>query len=117
VVVGVGNGDPICIEPPQSTTRSAFHGLARAIVRTTQDSASPAWHRKRLLEIMRGPQTVDVVPPGQEVRAATYIQVTATAQGIAGSVSVTIGLSQNPAVDGVLAVAQANSANVTLSLA
>ncbi|MEG3089774.1 beta-galactosidase GalA [Sphingomonas sp. PB4P5] len=32
-VIGVGNGDPTCLEADQATQRSAFHGLAQAIVR------------------------------------------------------------------------------------
>jgi beta-galactosidase len=34
-VIGVGNGDPSCIEPDKAVTRSAFNGLARAILQTT----------------------------------------------------------------------------------
>uniref|UniRef100_UPI003B3B6014 glycoside hydrolase family 2 TIM barrel-domain containing protein n=1 Tax=Sphingomonas sp. TaxID=28214 RepID=UPI003B3B6014 len=32
-IIGVGNGDPTCLEPDHATVRSAFHGLAQAIVR------------------------------------------------------------------------------------
>ena len=35
-VAGVGNGDPACQEPSQASWRSAYHGLARGIVRQAQ---------------------------------------------------------------------------------
>ena len=38
-VAGVGNGDPACQEPSQVGWRSAYHGLARAIVRVTVDAS------------------------------------------------------------------------------
>jgi beta-galactosidase len=34
-LIGVGNGDPSCHEPDKSDSRSAFNGLAQAIVQTT----------------------------------------------------------------------------------
>jgi beta-galactosidase len=34
-LIGVGNGDPSCHEPDKGSTRSAFNGLAQAILQTT----------------------------------------------------------------------------------
>ena len=34
-LIGVGNGDPTCHEPDKANSRSAFNGLAQAIVQTT----------------------------------------------------------------------------------
>jgi len=34
-VVGVGNGDPSCHEPDRASSRSAFMGLVRAVVQST----------------------------------------------------------------------------------
>ena len=34
-LIGVGNGDPSCHEPDKASSRSAFNGLAQAIVQTT----------------------------------------------------------------------------------
>ena len=31
-VVGVGNGDPSCLEPDRGHVRTAFNGLVRAVV-------------------------------------------------------------------------------------
>jgi beta-galactosidase len=37
-LIGVGNGDPSCHEPDHADSRSAFNGLAQAIVQTTQEA-------------------------------------------------------------------------------
>jgi hypothetical protein len=39
IVIGSGNGDPANQEPNHASTRSAYHGLVRALVRVTQTSA------------------------------------------------------------------------------
>jgi beta-galactosidase len=36
-LIGVGNGDPSCHEPDKADSRSAFNGLAQAIVQTTHN--------------------------------------------------------------------------------
>lgn len=41
-LIGVGNGDPSSHEPDQSASRSAFNGLAQAIVQTTFKSGKIA---------------------------------------------------------------------------
>ena len=33
-LIGVGNGDPTCLEPDKGSSRSVFSGLAQAIVQT-----------------------------------------------------------------------------------
>jgi beta-galactosidase len=37
-LIGVGNGDPSSHEPDKASSRSAFNGLAQAIVQTTHES-------------------------------------------------------------------------------
>ena len=37
-LIGVGNGDPSCHEPDKASSRSAFNGLAQAIVQTTKEA-------------------------------------------------------------------------------
>lgn len=37
-LIGVGNGDPSCHEPDKADSRSAFNGLAQAIVQTTREA-------------------------------------------------------------------------------
>lgn len=39
-LIGVGNGDPSCHEPDKANSRSAFNGLAQAIVQTTHDAGT-----------------------------------------------------------------------------
>jgi beta-galactosidase len=39
-LIGVGNGDPSCHEPDKADRRSAFNGLAQAIVQTTRESGA-----------------------------------------------------------------------------
>merc|ERR1712232_1070099 len=39
-VIGVGNGDPHCLEPDKATSRHAFHGLARVIVQSSEVGAA-----------------------------------------------------------------------------
>jgi len=34
-LIGTGNGDPSCHEPNKANSRSAFNGLAQALVQTT----------------------------------------------------------------------------------
>jgi len=40
-ILGVGNGDPSCLEPDKASGRSAFGGLARVIVQSLQGVAGP----------------------------------------------------------------------------
>ena len=39
-IIGVGNGDPACLEYNQVNNRSAYHGYARAVVQVTLDCMS-----------------------------------------------------------------------------
>lgn len=110
-VAGVGNGDPACQEPSHAPWRSAYHGLARAIVRVTLDaSGSPAERALRAavnVEAGRGAagrsSTILLGPAGA---APTNITVTASAPGLPPATFV-VPLSVDPA-DSVLAVAAAS---------
>ena len=106
-IIGVGNGDPTCHEPNKATWRSAYHGLARVIVQTTKDSASPANHRRRLLEIdADGGQRTTITPPGEEKSILdNSIVVQATAEGLTSG-SVSIPVSTDMSRHGVLASAE-----------
>ena len=104
-IVGVGNGNPACHEPNQATWRSAYHGLARAIVQVTMDQASPQLHRKRLMQIDRdGGVRTTIVAPGYEQQPLEDIVVEVSAEGL-GSAQVTIPVSTDADRDGVLSVA------------
>ena len=112
-VAGVGNGDPACQEPSQANWRSAYHGLARAIVRVTLDaSGSPAERALRAqVNVEAGLGAAarsSTILQGPSSAAPTSITVTASAPGLAAA-SFSVPLSVDPA-DSVLAVAAASVA-------
>ena len=105
-IIGVGNGDPSCHEPNQVSWRSAYHGLARAIVQVTQDDASSSLHRKRLMQIDRdGGIRTHVVPPQGTSTADDAIVVEVSVDGL-GTSSVSIPVTSDEYTHGVLAVAK-----------
>jgi len=63
-LIGVGNGDPSCHEPDKGTTRSAFNGLARALVQAT-DQAGTIQVRATAPGLNPGSTTVKTIPPKQ----------------------------------------------------
>ena len=81
-ILGVGNGDPSCHEPNKASWRSAYYGLARAIVQVTQNAASSLHHRKCLIQIDRdGDVRTHIVPPGDTSPRDDAIVVQASAIG------------------------------------
>lgn len=105
-IVGTGNGDPSCHELNQIPQRSAYHGLARAIVQVTEDSSSSSVHRKRLLQIDRDGGTLTrIVHPGGTSTADEAIVVEASVDGL-GTSSVSIPVTSDEYTHGVLAVAK-----------
>jgi beta-galactosidase len=63
-LIGVGNGDPSCHEPDKGSSRSAFNGLAQALVQTTNETGtveilaeSPGLKPFRLLLSAKAPGT------------------------------------------------------------
>ena len=115
-VIGVGNGDPACRQPHQVAWRSAYNGLARAIIKVTEDAASSAVTRALLLEIdvETGRSTVTVADPKSPGVALTPITVRASVPGLSSG-SITIEVSANADADGVLATAR-TSLRVPISL-
>jgi hypothetical protein len=105
-IIGVGNGDPSCHEPNHVSWRSAYHGLARAVVQVTQDSSSSSLHRKRLMQIDRdgGLRTL-IVLPGDTSTRDTAIVVEASVDGLETS-SVSIPVTSDGYNHGILAVAK-----------
>ena len=114
-VLGVGNGDPMCKEPHQAPWRSAYSGLARAVIKVTQDAASSAATRALIREIdaESGLSTVAVLDPAQPFDA-TPITVRASAPGL-GSATIEVAVSPDTAMDGILAAAK-SSLRVPISL-
>ncbi len=108
---GTANGDPADQQPVRSATRTAYHGLARAVIRVTQASAvaargglDPA-DALALLALVN--PDAAVVPLGGAPPPA--ITVAASAPGLLGA-TISIATSVLADVDGVLAVAAANVA-------
>ena len=105
-IIGVGNGDPSCHEPNHVPWRSAYHGLARAIIQVTEDNATSVEHRRRLLQIDReGGVRTRIIPPEASIKASKEIVVEASVAGL-GSSSVSIPVSSDAATDSVLSVAR-----------
>ena len=104
-IIGVGNGNPTCHELNQNTWRSAYHGLARAIIQVTENRVSSDQERKRLLQVDSDPvRRTRIVPPGEPSAAADTIVVEASSPGLK-SAQVSIALSADMK-DSVLAVAE-----------
>ena len=102
-IIGVGNGNPTCHEPNQATWRSAYHGLARAIIQVTEDHVTP--NRDRIIEIDRdeGKRTL-IGDPRVPRESLDDIVVQVSAPGV-GSATVTIPVSTEPN-EGVLSTAK-----------
>ena len=110
-IIGVGNGDPSCHEPNQVSWRSAYHGLARVIVQTTENAASPPHHRRRFIQIDRdGGIRTHIVPPEDTSHRADAITVEASAKGL-GSATVSIPVSSDANLHGVAAAAKMSVKN------
>eukprot|EP00040_Diaphanoeca_grandis_P013279 m.67174 g.67174 ORF g.67174 m.67174 type:complete len:1048 (+) comp23774_c0_seq1:77-3220(+) len=114
-VWGVGNGDPFCKDPHQVSWRSTYNGLARAIIKVTADASHTPQVRTlvRQIDVETGLSSIHVVDPTSPF-APTSIVVRASADGLA-TATITIEVSVNEHVDGVLASAQ-SSLNQLISL-
>lgn len=90
------NGDPANTSPNTAAWNLAYHGLARAIVRTTEVHAGPEWHRRRLLEIdADSGSSIRVIDPAAAAAGGPAdIVVHATAEGFAPA-TVTIPVSSS----------------------
>ena len=99
----MGNGNPQCHEPNHATWRSAYHGLARAIVQVTQDHTTA--NRGRMIQIdSDGGQRTLVGDPHDPKRFLDDIVVQMSAEGV-GTATVSIPTSTDPN-DGVISTAR-----------
>ena len=112
-VSGTGNGDPANHEPNHAATRTAYHGLVRAVVRVTQASAvataagdggaaAVALLQAVNVDAGAGGRSARIVPGG----AIAPVVVAVSSPGLAGD-SISIATS-NAFEDSVLAVAAAS---------
>jgi hypothetical protein len=103
-VAGVHNGDAKSHEPQLASTRSAYHGLARAAIKVTKDSTE---HAQLLRQIDThsgdGVTTVELAPGA----AAESIVVRVSSPGLTPS-TVTIAVSTDFAQHSVMATAAAS---------
>ncbi len=99
-LVGVGNGDPANIEPNKAPWKSAYHGLVRAIFRTTLIATGSVQYLEMLAAVNpdagTGPLSSSVLAEGST--APDSFEITATSPGLA-SAKLTIPLSVNPKDD------------------
>lgn len=117
VVWGVGNGDPANQDPNNAASRVAYHGLVRAIVKTTIDASGSDADRalKAAVNVEAGlAPSSSSVWLGPAASAPTSITVTASAPGLPTS-TLSIPLSVNPA-DAVRAVAAASVGTADLGV-
>ena len=97
-VWGVGNGDPACQQPSHASWRSAYHGLARAIVRVTIAATGSVADRDLLAFVNTdagGSNESSYIWLG-ETAPPTSLRVTAMASGLTAG-SVYVALSVDPA--------------------
>ena len=95
------NGDPADLTPANAATQPAYHGLARAYIRSSVDHASAVEHRRRLLEVdmdsgQKG-STVVVDPDAQEQAPLSDIVVKATLVGSSATATLTIPVTADMA--------------------
>jgi hypothetical protein len=100
------NGDPANISPSLGAWTPAYHGFARAVIRTTIDAATAPAHRRRMTQIDQDrsdERNVFVVDPDAASPSTPYavpIVVEAVVDGLAASrvsIPVTLDLGQLPA--------------------
>ena len=105
-IIGVGNGDPACHEPNQVSWISAYHGLARVIVQTSENAATSPHLRRRMTQVDRdGGIRTRIVPPDDTSPRADAIILEASVKGLE-SAKVSIPVSTDAAIHGVLAAAK-----------
>ena len=110
-IIGVGNGDPFCHEPNKASWRSAYHGLARAIIQVTENTAISSYKRRLLRQIDRdGGIRTAIVHQTVTFPRSDAIVVIASAEGLESS-TVSIPVSTDVESDGVLAVAKRSATN------
>lgn len=111
-VQGSHNGDPHCHEPNNAPWHSAYHGLVRAVVRVASVAGRPRDERVLLASIdAHGPMSAAAqlgAPSSRDAMDTSPIVVEASTPGFAPA-RVSIPVSTDASVAGVMAVAQAGA--------
>eukprot|EP00463_Aulacantha_scolymantha_P000392 TRINITY_DN1231_c0_g1_i1.p1 TRINITY_DN1231_c0_g1~~TRINITY_DN1231_c0_g1_i1.p1 ORF type:complete len:334 (+),score=71.53 TRINITY_DN1231_c0_g1_i1:722-1723(+) len=94
------NGNPGNLSPNHVAWNLAYHGLVRAIIRTTADYATPPIHRRRMREIdVDSDYNIKIIDPDNNSIGPASIVVEATVKGLPPSritIPVTVDLHQLP---------------------
>lgn len=104
-VIGVGNGDPVSHESNKVSWRTTHYGLARAVVQTSVNAATPDRTLQSEIDLdrTRTPVQLAAPPPG-----ADEIVVEAQCGCALAAARLSIPVTVDVATHGVLAVAAAN---------
>jgi len=70
-IIGVGNGDPTCLEPEQGDRRSLFNGLAQVIVRAKEGASGPLTLTATADGLQSGVGKVKIIPAAAPAYQAT----------------------------------------------
>ena len=86
------NGDPANLSPNTAAWNQAYHGLARAIIRTTADHATPPSHRRllRYIDVDGGANVRIADPDVVEDKPLAAIIVKAAVDGTSMSATVSV---------------------------
>mmetsp|Transcript_21955 Transcript_21955/g.65729 ORF Transcript_21955/g.65729 Transcript_21955/m.65729 type:complete len:445 (+) Transcript_21955:1830-3164(+) len=87
------NGDPANDSPSSAPWTPAYHGLARAFVRSTTDQATAPAHRQRLLEIDLDSNVVVASPDERLVDPAPIVVEVTVDGGLTAQVSIPVTAS------------------------
>jgi beta-galactosidase len=111
VIWATHNGDPANTSPSLAPYTPAYHGLARAFVRTTVDHASSPRQRRlmRLIDAEGGTTTRVADPDDPNDIAPKFLTVKASSPGL-DDATIQIPLSTDPSVDSPVAAARASVA-------
>ena len=108
-LAGISNGDPTSHEWMKSDSVNAYLGLARGLVRVTQDCTTPSRDLAVAIDADAARSPTAVKPAGGTCDTSPIV-LEASAPGYA-AVSISVPVSVDVAKDGVLAVAKATASN------
>lgn len=72
-ILGVGNGDPNCLEPDKATQRSLFHGLAQVIIQSRPAGGGAATLRASAKGLASTTTSIRLAPTAPPERQATAL--------------------------------------------
>jgi len=115
MVWGIGNGDPSSHDPNNAASRPAYHGLLRAIIKTTLAASGSAADRALMAAVnveAGGSVSVATIMQGSNAGAPTQVTVQASAPGLP-TATIVIPLSTDPSASVAAAAAASVGAAFT----